>query len=179
MDGRRHVLGIDVGTTTVRGLVYGERGEVEGEAKSTIQPIIPRPGYYEIDPDALWDQVQRMNIRVAVMMMRVLQICQVVRDCISDAGLEAGDITSMGISCQVLRLVLVLFSHCDLLSEGDLHVLVGGDGSPLSQPGDLEGPEGGQPCQGVEHQPDHAGPEGGGAAAAHPHQDAEVSRHLI
>ena len=57
MSGRRHVLGIDVGTTTVRGLVYSEKGEVEGEAKSTIQPLIPRPGCYEIDPDTLSDQV--------------------------------------------------------------------------------------------------------------------------
>ena len=36
-----------------------------------------------------------------MIMMMVFQICQVVRDCLSDAGLEAADITSMGISCQV------------------------------------------------------------------------------
>ena len=57
MSGRRHVLGVDVGTTTVRCLVYSDIGEVRGQAKSTIQPIIPGPGCYEIDPDTLWDQV--------------------------------------------------------------------------------------------------------------------------
>ena len=57
MSGGRHVLGIDVGTTTVRGLVYSELGEVEGEAQCTIQPLIPRPGCCEIDPDTLWEQV--------------------------------------------------------------------------------------------------------------------------
>ena len=31
------------------------------EAKSTIQPLIPRPGCYEIDPDTLWDQVNIMT----------------------------------------------------------------------------------------------------------------------
>ena len=53
-----HVLGLDVGTTTVRGLVYSESGEVQGQARATIQPIIPGPGCYEIDPDTLWDQVR-------------------------------------------------------------------------------------------------------------------------
>ena len=52
------MLGVDVGTTTVRGLVYSDSGEVRGQAKSTIQPIIPGPGCYEINPDTLWDQVR-------------------------------------------------------------------------------------------------------------------------
>ena len=95
-----HVLGLDVGTTTVRGMVYSESGEVEGQAMATIQPIIPGPGCYEIDPDTLWDQVRLMMIRMRMIMI-MLQIVQVVRDCLHDAGLEAADVTSMGISCQV------------------------------------------------------------------------------
>ena len=66
MSGRRHVLGLDVGTTTVRGLVYSESGEVEGQARATIQPIIPGPGCYEIDPDTLWDQVRLRIMRMMI-----------------------------------------------------------------------------------------------------------------
>ena len=61
------MLGLDVGTTTVRGLVYSESGEVQGQARATIQPIIPGPGCYEIDPDTLWDQV-----RLRIMTMRMM-----------------------------------------------------------------------------------------------------------
>ena len=96
-----HVLGLDVGTTTVRGLVYSESGEVEGQARATIQPIIPGPGCYEIDPDTLWHQVRIRIMMRMIMIMMMLQIVQVVRDCLHDAGLEAADVTSMGISCQV------------------------------------------------------------------------------
>ena len=60
-------------------------------------------------------------------------------------------------------------------SESNVHVLVGCDGPPLSQPGDMEGPEGGQPGHRLELQPDHEGAEGGRPPPAHNHQDAEVS----
>ena len=53
-------------------------------------------------------------------------------------------------------------------------MLVCSDWAPLSQPDHLEGPEGGQPGHRLELQPDHAGPEGGGAAPALHHQDAKV-----
>ena len=92
------MLGLDVGTTTVRGLVYSESGEVQGQARATIQPIIPGPGCYEIDPDTLWHQVR---IRIMMRMIMIMMMLQVVRDCLHDAGLEAADVTSMGISCQV------------------------------------------------------------------------------
>ena len=60
------MLGLDVGTTTVRGLVYSESGEVQGQARATIQPIIPGPGCYEIDPDTLWDQVRLRIMRMMI-----------------------------------------------------------------------------------------------------------------
>ena len=57
-----YVLGIDVGTTTVRGLVYNVKGEVVGEAHSSIEAVIPNPGWYEIDPDQLWEKVIKFII---------------------------------------------------------------------------------------------------------------------
>ena len=79
----KYVLGIDVGTTTARSLVYDVKGEVVGEAHSALVPIMPNPGWYELDPDKLWETV-----------------CQVIREAISSAGLQAEDISGLGISCQ-------------------------------------------------------------------------------
>ena len=41
----------------VRGLVYTQAGTVAGQASKAISPVIPHTGWYEIDPDQLWDQV--------------------------------------------------------------------------------------------------------------------------
>ena len=83
-EGKGHyVVGIDVGTTTVRSLVYDVKGLVVGESHSSLEPIIPRPGWCELDPEELWRKV-----------------CQVIREAVSEAGLEAGDISGLGISCQ-------------------------------------------------------------------------------
>ena len=84
MAAAQYVLGVDVGTTTVlyctvlqctvlyctvlycnvlqctvqvRGLVYTQAGTVAGQASKAISPVIPHTGWYEIDPDQLWDQV--------------------------------------------------------------------------------------------------------------------------
>lgn len=54
----QHVIGIDVGTTTVRALVYNEKGEVVAQASSNIEAVIPNQGWYEIDPDNLWEKVK-------------------------------------------------------------------------------------------------------------------------
>ena len=58
----KYVIGIDIGTTSVRSLVYDERGEVVGEAHSSLDPVIPQPGCYEIDPDQLWEKVTNSEI---------------------------------------------------------------------------------------------------------------------
>ena len=79
----KYVVGIDVGTTTARSLVYDERGAVVGESHSALQPIMPSPGWHELDPEKLW-----------------VTVCQVIREAISSAGLEAADISGLGISCQ-------------------------------------------------------------------------------
>ena len=77
------MIGIDVGTTTARSLVYDAKGAVVGESHAALEPIMPRPGWHELEPDKLW-----------------VTVCQVIREAISSAGLEAGDISGLGISCQ-------------------------------------------------------------------------------
>jgi len=83
MSSPRFVIGLDVGTTTARSFVYNVKGEVVGEAHSTLDIISPNPGWSEIDPEQLWQKVM-----------------EVLRDCISEAGVSASDISAIGISCQ-------------------------------------------------------------------------------
>ena len=59
---QKYMLGIDVGTTTVRALVYSVTGQVVGQALSNIDPVIPNKGWYEIDPDQLWEKVKLIKI---------------------------------------------------------------------------------------------------------------------
>ena len=70
-----YVLGIDVGTTTVRGLVYNVKGEVVGESHSSIEAIIPNPGWYEIDPDSLWEKVNKFRVIIFVQLFCVCYVC--------------------------------------------------------------------------------------------------------
>ena len=82
-EGSNYVLGVDVGTTTVRSLVYDVRGHVVGQSHSSLQPIMPQPGWCELHPEDVWTAVS-----------------EVIREAISRAGLEAASISGLGISCQ-------------------------------------------------------------------------------
>ena len=90
----KFVIGLDVGTTTVRSFVYNVKGEVVSEAHSTLDLFSPNPGWSEIDPEQLWTKVM-----------------EVLRECISEAGLHASDISSIGNSCQRASLHLLVSCH--------------------------------------------------------------------
>jgi len=49
------VIGIDVGTSGVKGLLVGEDGKVAGEALVEYGMEAPRPGWAEQDPDKWWE----------------------------------------------------------------------------------------------------------------------------
>lgn len=83
MSSEQFVLGLDVGTSTVRSCVYNVHGKVVGSAATTVEVISPQPGWVEMEPDQLWGKV-----------------VEVLRLSISSAGLTARQITSLGISCQ-------------------------------------------------------------------------------
>ena len=78
MSDKSYVLGIDVGTTTVRGLVYNVKGEVVGESHSSIEAVIPNPGWYEIDPDSLWEKVNKFRVSIFVQLFCVCCVCYVI-----------------------------------------------------------------------------------------------------
>ena len=52
------ILAIDVGTQSVRALVFDPRGEVVASAKVPIEPYVsPHPGWAEQDPELYWRAV--------------------------------------------------------------------------------------------------------------------------
>jgi len=83
MSFEKFVIGLDVGTTTLRSYVYDINGQVVGSADTRVETISPQPGWVEIKPDLLWEKV-----------------VEVLRESIRSAGLGAKQISSMGISCQ-------------------------------------------------------------------------------
>ena len=50
----QHYLGIDVGTTAVKALVVDESGAVVGEAESSLEVSVPKPGWAEQSPAGWW-----------------------------------------------------------------------------------------------------------------------------
>src|SRR3954469_18509736 len=54
------VFGLDVGTSSVKGLAIGERGEVLARAEDGYPFDTPRPGWSEQDPELWWRAAQRV-----------------------------------------------------------------------------------------------------------------------
>lgn len=77
------VMSLDVGTTTVRALVYDTKAHVCGSSRKQMQVTSPQVGWVEIDPDTLWSQVK-----------------DVIRGAILDASVTAKEITCLGITVQ-------------------------------------------------------------------------------
>lgn len=50
----RTVLAIDAGTTSVRSMVFGPKGEVLAVSQRSLRQIYPRPGWVEHDPSEIW-----------------------------------------------------------------------------------------------------------------------------
>jgi xylulokinase len=53
-DGNTRVIGIDVGTSSAKGVVIDERGAVLAEAEHPIPISMPHPGWSEQDPEDWW-----------------------------------------------------------------------------------------------------------------------------
>src|SRR3954465_3610126 len=54
------VFGLDVGTSSVKGLAIGERGEVLASAEDGYPFDTPRPGWAEQDPALWWRATERV-----------------------------------------------------------------------------------------------------------------------
>ncbi|KAH9487677.1 putative glycerol kinase 5 [Bulinus truncatus] len=77
----QYILAMDVGTTNIRGHVYTKTAQLKGSASNQQKILQPKPGWFELDPDTLFQDV-----------------VQVAKDSISAAGLQPNQITCMGIT---------------------------------------------------------------------------------
>jgi glycerol kinase len=79
----QYVLAIDEGTTGVRAVVFDDRSAVRGAAYQELTPSYPRPGWVELDPEAIWEATQA-----------------VCREAVNAARLRAEQISSIGVCNQ-------------------------------------------------------------------------------
>ncbi|CAG0920783.1 unnamed protein product [Notodromas monacha] len=80
---KRHVLALDVGTSSIRCFVVDDKGAIVGGAREPIRVLSPGPGLEEIDPDHVWQDSVR-----------------VVKMALADARLAPSDVRGLGISVQ-------------------------------------------------------------------------------
>jgi glycerol kinase len=74
---------IDQGTTSTRFIVFNRDGEILATAQKEHVQVYPRPGWVEHDPVEIWRNTQT-----------------VISDCLSKAGLRAGNLAAIGITNQ-------------------------------------------------------------------------------
>jgi glycerol kinase len=77
------ILAVDQGTTGTTCLVVGEDLRPRGRGYREVPQHFPRPGWVEHEPDELWDSV-----------------LGAAEDALRDAGLEARDLTAVGVANQ-------------------------------------------------------------------------------
>ncbi|KAI8498931.1 putative glycerol kinase 5 [Branchiostoma belcheri] len=79
----QYVLGVDVGTSTLRCHVYDKLANVKGSSSKKVHLLHPQPGWVEMDPEVLWTD-----------------FVDVVNEAIRAAGVTAGQVAGLGISTQ-------------------------------------------------------------------------------
>jgi glycerol kinase len=83
MTARRLVLALDQGTTGSTALVVDPDGEVRGRGYAELPQHFPRPGWVEHDPEQIW-----------------LTTVQALRQALSAAGAQPGEVAAVGITNQ-------------------------------------------------------------------------------
>jgi glycerol kinase len=89
-----YILSIDQGTTSTRAVVYDAQGRARGSAARELTQHFPQPGWVEHDADEIWTSV-----------------LDVVPRALSDAGIEARQLTAIGLTNQ--RETAVLWDRAD------------------------------------------------------------------
>jgi xylulokinase len=51
------LMGVDIGTTGTKAVVFRENGDILATAYRTYEELFPRPGWVEMDPDRMWKAV--------------------------------------------------------------------------------------------------------------------------
>ncbi|MFW5867425.1 MAG: FGGY family carbohydrate kinase, partial [Armatimonadota bacterium] len=79
-----YLLGIDVGTTSTRALIVAEDGAVIAGHATEYPLSTPRPNWAEQDPRTWWEAA-----------------CASIAAALSEAGIDGGEITGVGLSGQM------------------------------------------------------------------------------
>ena len=74
---------IDQGTSSTRFMVFNQRAEIVAQSQKEHSQIFPKPGWVEHDLDEVWENTE-----------------EVITQALSEAGLEASDLTAVGITNQ-------------------------------------------------------------------------------
>ncbi len=84
MSGDEQILAIDVGTQSVRALVFDARGVLVASARIPIEPYVsPKPGWAEQDPELYWRTLGEACRRV-----------------VADPGVRRGALAGLAITTQ-------------------------------------------------------------------------------
>ncbi|MFM2348337.1 MAG: glycerol kinase [Pseudomonadota bacterium] len=78
-----YLLALDQGTSSSRSIVFDARGRIQAMAQREFRQHYPRPGWVEHDPMEIWHSQ-----------------LETAREALQQAGLQAGDIRSIGITNQ-------------------------------------------------------------------------------
>jgi glycerol kinase len=78
-----YLLALDQGTSSSRSIVFDQSGAIVATAQQEFRQIFPQPGWVEHDPQDIWQSQ--------------LQTC---RDVLARAGIQAGEVTALGIANQ-------------------------------------------------------------------------------
>ena len=78
-----YLLALDQGTSSSRSIVFDEHGRIRAMAQREFRQHYPRPGWVEHDPMEIWHSQ-----------------LETAREALQRAGLQAGDIRSIGITNQ-------------------------------------------------------------------------------
>ncbi|KAL9911219.1 glycerol kinase 5 isoform 1-T3 [Glossina fuscipes fuscipes] len=88
----QYIAALDVGTTTVRCFVLNENCEIKGSSVQLVELLNPKPGYFEIEPEALWSK-----------------IVAVIEDAVKVAQIRPDQLSCFGISSQ--RCTFLTWNH--------------------------------------------------------------------
>jgi len=84
LSGKSLLLGIDLGTTLIKAVVFDENGNQVASNSQEVSVEYPKPGWAEQDPEALWDVT-----------------CRVVRECLSRNKIDPASISGISLTGQM------------------------------------------------------------------------------
>ncbi|MDA0813786.1 MAG: FGGY family carbohydrate kinase [Verrucomicrobia bacterium] len=82
------LLGIDIGTQSVKAALFSEDGKVLASATRASRHYKPAPGIVEEDPE-----------------FQLLSVCETIRECLANSGVKSSDIAGLGIDGQMAGVI--------------------------------------------------------------------------